>query len=400
MGALVSEEGNAPRHLVLVVILLAALMSLFMGSAGSTYIETLALAALAALCIAINASMKTYEDAEFTSIAKAFLSFALLFLFAQVIFVFGSPTPATFYVLNGLWLAGFLPPLWACWRTILRYGEYVELKDFILITLVVFCCSLALLLPIGIAVASSPLYPGIANKIIAVTYPFFDAILVLGLLTLLHIYKRGHLETYWESITTGILIFTLADMGNAVARAYQADTLSAIFDSLYGASYLYLAYGFGMVAYRKRKSNVMVPGRMYQINEVFLIHKSGILATYVRGDNAAGGEDSGIDRDILGGMLTAVQTFIRDSFDRGEWNEEGGSELKRLQYGGLEIHIENGRHTFLAVVLDGKGTDHLHAEMLGIVRTVEQRYGQVLENWSGRMDLLAGVEDIIREKLF
>ncbi|MFO7619047.1 MAG: tetratricopeptide repeat protein [Thermoplasmata archaeon] len=120
--------------------------------------------------------------------------------------------------------------------------------------------------------------------------------------------------------------------------------------------------------------------------ELFAIDRAGLLVAQ------ASPQNEGLDADIFAGMFSAVQDFVRDSFDRG--GGEGGS-LGRLEYGDMKILIEHGKHLFLVAVF--KGVEH--ADMRGAVRNalrdMESRHGHALESWSGNVRDIAGVKNDI-----
>ncbi len=125
----------------------------------------------------------------------------------------------------------------------------------------------------------------------------------------------------------------------------------------------------------------------YQIEQVFLIMKSGVLVSQV----ARKMEDD-IDEEIFSGMLIAVQDFIGDSFRK---KEDVG--LKRMDFGEHKILIEEGQYTFLVAVLVGDEPKFLPLFMLEVLREVRERYGEVLDGWDGTYTNLVGIEDVIRK---
>ncbi|UCG70563.1 MAG: hypothetical protein JSV09_05975, partial [Thermoplasmata archaeon] len=127
----------------------------------------------------------------------------------------------------------------------------------------------------------------------------------------------------------------------------------------------------------------------YQIEEVLLIHKSGVLIT-----QASRKLEMDIDRDIFSSMFTAVQEFIKDSFGR---QDDAG--LKRMDFGSNKILIEHGNHTFLTAILAGGEPRYLPLYMVEVLREVEQKYGAVLDEWRGLFAGLEGIDDIIGKLL-
>lgn len=78
-----------------------------------------------------------------------------------------------------------------------------------------------------------------------------------------------------------------------------------------------------------------------EIQEIFIINKgSGIL-------QANFSKTETIDKDVLSGMLTAIKSFVEDAFKTGE------EQLESIEYGLYNIHIQNFKSYYLAVVIHG-----------------------------------------------
>ncbi len=110
--------------------------------------------------------------------------------------------------------------------------------------------------------------------------------------------------------------------------------------------------------------------------EIFAVDTSGLLIA------KAIPEKDGLDADIFAGMLTAVQSFVRDSF--GSTGEQTGG-LGRLEYGNMKILIEHGEHLFLTAVFRGAEHPGMKELMRRTVRSIEEKYSEILETWSGKM---------------
>ncbi len=120
--------------------------------------------------------------------------------------------------------------------------------------------------------------------------------------------------------------------------------------------------------------------------ELFVINRGGMLLA-----QAAPG-DGGLDPDIFSGMFSAVQDFVRDSFDRG-----GGlrGALGRLEYGNMKILVEHGQHVFLVAVI--KGTEHkdMRVRLRSALAEMERMCGDILASWSGRTEELQDVRKAV-----
>jgi len=118
------------------------------------------------------------------------------------------------------------------------------------------------------------------------------------------------------------------------------------------------------------------------VSDLFLIYTDGRLIKSLSFETSLREE---IDEDIMSGMLTAVKSFISDSF-----KEETGS-LKTLQYGRMIIYIERGVTIYLAVVFRGKSSDSLRKRMRKTIIDIWKKYKIFLKAWDGSQD---GLENI------
>ncbi|MFO8109463.1 MAG: hypothetical protein R6U17_02930 [Thermoplasmata archaeon] len=128
--------------------------------------------------------------------------------------------------------------------------------------------------------------------------------------------------------------------------------------------------------------------RVY-IQDVFLIHESGMLLA-----QRSSHHESGMDDDLFSSMLTAIQDFIRDSF-----KEEENYGIKRLEFGNKKILVEKGKYTFIAVVYRGRVVSSVEQKMQLVLKKIEEDYEDDLRNWLGDIDSVEGI-DVYLEKLF
>ncbi len=139
----------------------------------------------------------------------------------------------------------------------------------------------------------------------------------------------------------------------------------------------------------KRKKDAQRAATPTIVNDVFLIYQDGCLIVHktrrLKPD---------MDDDVLSAMFIAIQTFIEDSF-----KDERETELKKLAFGESEILIERGEFIYLAVVVSGEIPDDFSQRLRRTVHAVEERYGEVLEDWDHRYDRLREAQDVIAEYL-
>ncbi len=125
-------------------------------------------------------------------------------------------------------------------------------------------------------------------------------------------------------------------------------------------------------------------------DEIFLISKIGLLISHV-----SRSKEGGLDEDILGSMLTAVQDFVKDSFgDGGAETQRGG--LGKLEYMNTKIFIEHGDLVYLAVVTSGEEHPDMKQEIRRCLVEIESKYYDILADWDGDIDSLSGTTKILR----
>jgi len=124
--------------------------------------------------------------------------------------------------------------------------------------------------------------------------------------------------------------------------------------------------------------------RPYALENLFLIHNDGRLVAHVTKH-----ENTSIDKDVVSAMFTAVQEFVRDSFQAGE---EG---LKKLEIGDKNVMIEKGKSVYLAMIYTGWPSKDVFASITMLIRDIEERYGERIAHWNGTMKTVKGVEEML-----
>lgn len=119
---------------------------------------------------------------------------------------------------------------------------------------------------------------------------------------------------------------------------------------------------------------IMLHSLLYRVEQVFLIHKrTGLLLHHVVADAVAPK-----DADMISGMLTAIQDFVRDSFTLGTHDE-----LETLQVGELTVWIEQGPHAILAGVIRGHAPVELRAVFRDALERIHLTHRAPLESFAG-----------------
>jgi outer membrane protein OmpA-like peptidoglycan-associated protein len=115
----------------------------------------------------------------------------------------------------------------------------------------------------------------------------------------------------------------------------------------------------------------------FRVEHVFLIHrKTGLLIEHV-----AAPEVTAQDPQLVSGMLSAIQDFVRDSFEGTDKNGGGGIDTLRL--GDVLLWCEEGPFAFLAAVIRGNPPESLHAALRETLTNIHDQYRSQLEEFQG-----------------
>jgi OOP family OmpA-OmpF porin len=112
----------------------------------------------------------------------------------------------------------------------------------------------------------------------------------------------------------------------------------------------------------------------FRVEQVFLIHKkTGLLLNHVVAEGV-----SGQGEEVISGMLTAIQDFVRDSFGQGK--DEG---LESLRIGDLTVWIEQGSGAILAGVIRGAPPMELREVFQETLETIHAQFSELLQTFQG-----------------
>ncbi len=125
------------------------------------------------------------------------------------------------------------------------------------------------------------------------------------------------------------------------------------------------------------------------VDEVFLVHLSGLLLVHLSKSLKAEK-----DRDVLVGMLTAVQSFILEAFAKGP-----SRELRQMDFGKRKILLCKGAHSYLAVIVRGRRPAVFTHRIRRALGKVERSYWRVIATWDGSSEGLEGADDLLRREL-
>jgi hypothetical protein len=122
------------------------------------------------------------------------------------------------------------------------------------------------------------------------------------------------------------------------------------------------------------------------IDEIFLMTPTGMLLKHytrrLRPDQ---------DEDIMAGMLTAVQNFIKESFD------EHGGKLKEIRFENYDILISHSKTVVVAAIISTKKPEKLRLQLRQVTDEIEERFGDKLTDWSGDKKDLQDVDNVMKQ---
>jgi PKD repeat protein len=119
------------------------------------------------------------------------------------------------------------------------------------------------------------------------------------------------------------------------------------------------------------------------VDDVFIIYHDGNLMAH-----QTRRLKPGMDDQILGSMLVAIQEFVKDSF-----KDEASTRLNRMDFGEKKVLVEKGDHIYLAVVLHGKREGRVPQRMKEAISRAERDYMEALQEWDGDLEKVRGIKD-------
>ncbi|BAZ67553.1 OmpA/MotB domain-containing protein [Fischerella sp. NIES-4106] len=125
---------------------------------------------------------------------------------------------------------------------------------------------------------------------------------------------------------------------------------------------------------------VLLRTLIYRVEEVFLIHKeTGLLLQHILAPQVAAQ-----DPDLVSAMLTAIQDFVKDSF-----NVKKDEALQSLQFGELTIWIEEGPQAVLAGIIRGNAPQELRLVFQNAIEKIHLKLHRELHDFTGETKLFS-----------
>ncbi|HQO01105.1 MAG TPA: hypothetical protein PLI62_02465 [Spirochaetota bacterium] len=120
----------------------------------------------------------------------------------------------------------------------------------------------------------------------------------------------------------------------------------------------------------------------FYIDEIFLLDKKSSL---LLGHASRNGEEK-VDRDLVGGMLAAINDFIKTSFKAEK------SSIDEIQFGNSKVMVTEHVYFFGALVAKGSPPLEFDNRIEGVMNDIHILYRRQLKNFSGNMEDVAGIE--------
>ena len=119
---------------------------------------------------------------------------------------------------------------------------------------------------------------------------------------------------------------------------------------------------------------VLLHSLVFRVDQVFLIHKKTGLSL----GHAVAPSVAMQDPSVVSGMLSAIQDFVRDSF-----NSAPGEGIERLNVGDLDVWVEAGPYAILACVIRGIAPRALRDTMAEVLENIHRQYSAQLDRFTG-----------------
>ncbi|MGA2811964.1 MAG: OmpA family protein [Candidatus Acidiferrum sp.] len=187
---------------------------------------------------------------------------------------------------------------------------------------------------------------------------------------------------------------TLADalfpvMGPAIRRSIL-QTLRSFFDSFNEAmehSLSLRGLQWRIEALRTGRSFseiVLLHSLVFRVEQVFLIHKKTGLPLAHAVAPAVAMQDA----SLVSGMLSAIQDFVRDSFQSAR-----GQILEKIDVGEMEVWVEDGPYAILASVIRGIPPPDYRLHMAEALEHVHRNFAEQMERFQGETGPFAGANE-------
>jgi OOP family OmpA-OmpF porin len=129
---------------------------------------------------------------------------------------------------------------------------------------------------------------------------------------------------------------------------------------------------------------------VYRVEQAFLIHaETGLLLSH-----ATAPDLKVPDADLISGMMTAIQDFVRDSFRPGE-----GATLRTFSVGDHTVQVEAGPLALLALVIRGQAPEAVLRKQQDTLETIHVQFSSPLMEFTGDATAFEPAHSLLEECL-
>ncbi|MDD1776961.1 MAG: hypothetical protein LUQ65_02255, partial [Candidatus Helarchaeota archaeon] len=121
------------------------------------------------------------------------------------------------------------------------------------------------------------------------------------------------------------------------------------------------------------------------VRYLMIIHKDNGLVLFTQGFGS-----TKFDSDLVGGFLTAIQSFGTEISGKG-------TPVTKLAYKDFELELKAGNFITTAIVLAGKATDLIRKKLQGFTDEFERKFKKKLEQWDGNIDAFKTVAPLVNK---
>jgi hypothetical protein len=322
-----------------------------------------------------------------------------VFLFLFISFFVAADIISSYYrfFLNGnpdlgpadvLWDIGYFPLIFITYYTVWKNHEHLKLRTF-LVTLIVWVVVFVGVIMPAIIISYIDTSNMLQTLVLSLSPPL-DMILILGFVLVLFVYQEGDVLRYWLFLTFGFVAMALGDISYLLLPDTQDYYLNSLPTFFYTLCYPLMSLGVFFMIVSPQKFQSFEPAGRSIISQVFVAHKKGTLLAHVMTKVAK----RVVDTDIMVGMLTAIQDFVKESFE-GEKHKT----LDELKYGDMRLVFRRGPDFMLVAVISGQMTHTVQQALDNTVSMVQQQYGNIISNWDGTTKDVEGVKGIVSKLL-
>ncbi len=122
-----------------------------------------------------------------------------------------------------------------------------------------------------------------------------------------------------------------------------------------------------------------------EIKSLYIIYEDGTPIYFYVANNMI------LDPTLVSGALTGISTLIKEI-------TQTGTGVKKIDYGDGEIILEKGKKITIAAFTSSP-TQEMRNRITKFIKTFEESYGDVLENWDGNLSKFKNLEEKIKNML-